>query len=405
MIVKNFFHKNFTVSIIILLSLVIIESNFFRFFQNKTLYQFVPWLSNYQGGFTRRGLPGEFLLQISELLNIHLGWIAFIFVSILYILFYFSFLILIKNLNLNNLFLFAIFSPLAFYFPVLNSKASGHKDIIFLCLLTIFCIFVSKFKKNHANYFMIFSAAFIILSHEGLVFYLTYLIIPFIAFFKFDDYKKLLFNLFPLAIVVLFATALIHFFNGSAQHVEKICESIKFYSDPGCTIAGQISFLKNTIKYNISSRNAVEVLGVLAYSKYFIIYSIGFIYGFIPLIILYWRSKMSSSIAGKKIHPLIFLILPLVASLPIYYMAADWGRYLYISYMSSLIILFFSLNNGIFIIKKNKDFFKDSKLKNFLTVLLLTIYCLGWTVPICCETNFKSGIYSSVKKVIYYSNK
>ena len=35
-------------------------------------------------------------------------------------------------------------------------------------------------------------------------------------------------------------------------------------------------------------------------------------------------------------------------SAPIYYMAADWGRYLYISYISSLIILIFGLSNEIF---------------------------------------------------------
>jgi len=55
---KIFFKRNFGISLLVLLSLLIILNNFFRFFQNKTLYQFLPWLSNYQGGFTRRGLPG-----------------------------------------------------------------------------------------------------------------------------------------------------------------------------------------------------------------------------------------------------------------------------------------------------------------------------------------------------------
>ena len=81
---KNFFKTNFTISFLIILSLIIITNNFFRFFQNKTAHQFVPWLSNYQGGFVRRGLPGEFLFQIHDLLNIHLGWIVFVFVILLY---------------------------------------------------------------------------------------------------------------------------------------------------------------------------------------------------------------------------------------------------------------------------------------------------------------------------------
>ena len=67
---KNFFKTNFTISLLLILSFVIIINNFFRFFQNKTSHQFEAWLTNYQGGFVRRGLPGEFFFQIYELLNI-----------------------------------------------------------------------------------------------------------------------------------------------------------------------------------------------------------------------------------------------------------------------------------------------------------------------------------------------
>jgi len=91
-------------------------------------------------------LPGEIFYQLYELFTIHPGWMIFIFVSILYFLFYLTFFHLIKKIKLDKFFIFAIFSPIAFYFPVLNSKASGHKDIIFLCFFSIFCFF-SKNKK------------------------------------------------------------------------------------------------------------------------------------------------------------------------------------------------------------------------------------------------------------------
>ena len=64
MTLKNFFKTNFTISLLIILSLIIIINNFFRFFQNNSVYEFDPWLSNYQGGFVRRGMPGEFFYQI-----------------------------------------------------------------------------------------------------------------------------------------------------------------------------------------------------------------------------------------------------------------------------------------------------------------------------------------------------
>ena len=83
--IKKFIKNNIIVSSLLLLSLIIININFFRFFQNNATYQFDSWMSNYQGGFVRRGIPGELLFQLNSLLDIHLGWIVFIFVCLLYI--------------------------------------------------------------------------------------------------------------------------------------------------------------------------------------------------------------------------------------------------------------------------------------------------------------------------------
>ena len=80
---KNFIKNNFIVSSLLFLSLIIININFFRFFQNNATYQFDSWMSNYQGGFVRRGIPGEIFYQIHNLLDIHLGWMIFIFVCFL----------------------------------------------------------------------------------------------------------------------------------------------------------------------------------------------------------------------------------------------------------------------------------------------------------------------------------
>ena len=61
---KKFIKNNLTLSLLLVLSLIIIINNFFRFFQNNSVFEFDPWLSNYQGGFVRRGIPGEIFYQI-----------------------------------------------------------------------------------------------------------------------------------------------------------------------------------------------------------------------------------------------------------------------------------------------------------------------------------------------------
>ena len=51
------------------------------------------YLINYQGGFTRRGLPGEILFRISDYFNLSLRFSIFIFQSIIYL----SFLMLLTE--------------------------------------------------------------------------------------------------------------------------------------------------------------------------------------------------------------------------------------------------------------------------------------------------------------------
>ena len=403
---KNFFKKNSTISLLIVLSLIIVINNFFKFFQNKTAHQYEPWLLNYQGGFVRRGLPGELFFQIHELLNLHLGWIVFFFVCFLYCLFYFTFFHLLKKIEFNKIFAFAILSPIAFYFPILNSKATGQKEIIFLCFLSIFCFLLPKMKRSYANYLMIFLTIIVGLSHDGSIFYLTYLVIPFIIFFKFENLKDLFLNLAPIIIVITVLTILIYFFSGSAQHTIDICSSIKPYSHPECETIGHISHLRFSIAGNIEQKiSIVEDIFKISNARYFSIYGTGFIFGFLPLIILYSKSKLLVSTIGQKFHPLLILFFPLLITFPIYYLAADWGRYLYISYMSSLILIIFCLTNNIFYIKRKNLVDKDNMLVKILFIISIIIYGFGWTVPICCEKNFKPGISRAVKQVIYYYNK
>ena len=409
MTLKNFFKTNFTVSLLIILSLIIIINNFSRFFRNNNAYEFGAWFSNYQGGFVRRGLPGEFFFQIYDLFNIHPGWMIFIFVCILYFLFYLTFFHLVKKIKLDRFFIFAIFSPIAFYFPVLNSKATGHKEIIFLCFFSIFCFFLPKIKKLHANYFMILITLFVGLSHEGLIFYSMYLIIPFLLIFNFKNFKELSFNLIPLLSIILMLFFLINYFQGTDQHVIDICNSVKNYVHSECKNVGQIAFLASDLEVGLAFSEWAGrydgTYGLPIFPKYYIIYGIGFIIGFLPLIILYGKSKLiKSPINLLKVHPLVILFFPLLITAPIYYVAVDWGRFLYISYMSSLIIIIFCLGNNIFYIKQKKSITKNNMFVKFLFIISIIIYGFGWTVPICCELNFKPGISRVIERAVHYSN-
>lgn len=401
---KSLFKKNLTISCLISLSFFVIINNFFRFFQNNAAYEFDAWLSNYQGGFVRRGIPGELFYQLNNIANIHPGWVTFIFVSLLYLMFYFFFLKILNNIKINKLLIFAIFSPIGFFYPLLNSKASGHKEIIFLGLLALFCCVLPKLSRNKASYFMIIIITVVGLAHEGLIFYLLYLIVPFIFFYEFKNIKEIIINLAPISIVSFFLLLLNYYFRGSEQHVIDICNSVKNYVNSGCLTSGQIYSLKVPVQGYVDYKTSAISHGDKSlYKPYFTIYGIGFLVGFLPLIILFAKSKLAKPhLWFSKINPLIILLLPFLLTLPVYYIGSDWGRYLYACYMSTLTIGIFFLKNNIFINLKEIQIIKSNIITKFFFILIVAIYGFGWTVPLCCEREFKPGLGKIIYKSKYF---
>ena len=55
------------------------------------------WLINYQGGFVRRGLPGEIFFRLSIFLNIEIRLIIFLFQSFFILFLFFLLIIFLKK--------------------------------------------------------------------------------------------------------------------------------------------------------------------------------------------------------------------------------------------------------------------------------------------------------------------
>ena len=109
--------KNKFIIILLILALIFIIANFYRYYQNRTVYEYADWLINYQGGFVRRGLVGELLFQFYKLTKINLGFVTFLFVISLYILLFTNFIYFLRYLKKNWINLFIIFSPISIFPP------------------------------------------------------------------------------------------------------------------------------------------------------------------------------------------------------------------------------------------------------------------------------------------------
>jgi len=375
---------------LISLSLLIVFNNTFRWYQNSenNVFQFGDWLMNYQGGFVRRGFFGEIFFRIYEITNISPPLILFIFLIFLYLFFGIYFFKLLKKVQFNHLIIFSLFSPLAFFFPVFNSVASAKKEILFFLTLTLVCYFLPKINKKYYSYIFFISCSLLTLTHEGYLFYFAYLFIPFFLllnprkFYEIKNFSALTF------VLITFLSLLMYNFMGTEEKIFAICNSIKEFVYATCGSYGPIH-ARNIDSY-LSENWVKDLVYIRSYSLYFLL-------GFLPLSILHLNSTLEVSIFQKKFNSFILLILPFIITLPIYYLALDWGRWLNISYMSSLIIFIFLINNNFIKLKNYKSFSNNIYLKRVLISLVFVIYCFGWTVPICCNPEIKGGLYRTVK--------
>ena len=373
---------------------IIIIINFYFFVTEKSLSQYADWLINYQGGFVRRGLIGEFFFQLYKITTIRLDFIIFFLVSFFYIFFFKNFYEIIKNVKFNLINFLIIFAPFSFFYPVMEEKVSGRKDILFLFLLSFLCIYLKKINFFNQKYLIIIFSIILIFSHTGFLFFLPNFIILFLLI---NNSKKLslLFKETTLIILSILISIFIIYFNKSISYdnILLICESVTNFVRSDCASNGYISTLSWSLEYNLLLKDKLWIA-----DNYNIFFLKAFIFGFIPFVITLFFSKI---IKHPRINIFIIFFINFILSLPLYYMGSDYGRYMNISYLSMIMIYFHSINEKIIITDFPKiNFFKKTNLNYALVVIIVFLYGFTFTIPHCCNNKFKFVYSNLIEKII-----
>jgi hypothetical protein len=130
-------------------------------------WQITEWLINYQGGFVRRGLPGQVILYISDFLGIHANYIA-IFVSLLVYIFLVIYLLIKTRHKFAAL---LIISPIVMGAPAYQDFII-RKDVLGIIFFLVCLKILFSKKKNILKYFSLNLVAIIaLLSHEAFFFF------------------------------------------------------------------------------------------------------------------------------------------------------------------------------------------------------------------------------------------
>ena len=332
------------------------------------------WLINYSGGFTKRGIIGEISIFFSRLLSIDLRDIIFIF-QLITISFYFLLIYyFIKNIKLNRIFLLAIFSPIFLLYPVAEIEVLARKEV-FIFIILLAYTFIPSNKKDFKNLFTLTFLTIGILIWEPLIFFIPFWFAIDIINNKVNDFNLKLFKKTLFYLPAVFLAFYIAFNPMSSDQHDEMANILKNEFNESCYMACQLLLSKAGIYQQFQAQFGKYSFEVLL--RYFLIYLIGF--G--PLIILLKNSKLKEKIFFFKKFKNMFLPYLIILSpvIVLHAMAYDWGRWVSISYVFSVVSYFYLYKNNLLILNENKiknNFI--SKMKKSYFIFLFIIFCFGW---------------------------
>ena len=330
------------------------------------------WFYNYSQGFTKRGLIGEILLILNKILDINIFLLIKIFhfsSFIIFLLFFFRF---IKKFQDKNIFyLLLVFSPIGLMVYVYDPFFIARPEI-FIFLSMIFYLSILSQKFNFYKFFLVsFFLSLTILVHEITIFFLSYFFLFF--FLKKTEIKSK--HFYPFFILPLLTSLAIIFFSKKIN-IDLMCGEI---------------FLMSTFLNDCKSSMAAgsQVMGFKAawqdtqsyiHSDFFLkIYSFGFVLSLAGFFLYFYFSKIKLKFFFNF---LLFFLINLIYSIPIFFLSYDWGRWLFVHFMLNIIILGFIYRYSDIKVLKNKY--------QIFFLFLYVIYTFAWNMPACCVPENKS---------------
>ena len=368
--------KNINFYIFIYLSVLFLFSVFFLYQKHDVANDSTisEWLINYEGGFTKRGVIGQLSIYLSNFFIIKLRDAIFILQTILvgtYFLLIYHFL---KNIFYNKIFIFAIFTPIFILYPIAEIEVLARKEIFIFIYLLVYT-FIPIEEKKYKFYYKFFLFPVAILIWEPVIF--------FILFFFFLDLIenniKKINKLFFFQIISYLPSILLALYialNPISEESHNLMRSSLMENfNENCYMSCELLKTKSSIYQQFQGnfdKYSIEI---------FVRYILIIIIGFGPLFILLFNSKLKNKIFfldkfNNLLFPYLILLSPVIF---LFAMGYDWGRWVNISYVISIISFIYIYKYNL--ITLSEKFLSNKLLKNIkkkIFIFIIIIYCFGW---------------------------
>jgi hypothetical protein len=332
------------------------------------------WLINYESGPVRRGLFGQILIYLANLGG-DLKWLVFFTQSVVYIAIYYLVIKIYLMRQRDYLWCIFILSPAFLLFPFFDIQGGFRKEILQFLSFSIISYYYANNNLNAKNIFLAYLIYLIaIFSHELNTMALPFYLYVFYRSTCSGSLQPRLATIFSVLffIAAVFAVIFSIKFPGSTNISDDICQSLVSRGFSRDICGGAIGWLKYDVKYGF------EI--VIGLAKEYIFYLPIFIISIAPVFFTNW-------VRGPI---LILLVVGFISFLPLYFVAIDWGRWIYIYvFLIFVLVLSESVLDGIHI--------------RPLPMWLVGIYLMTWSIPHCCSNRPTFGwvewIWNSSQKI------
>jgi len=333
------------------------------------------WFINYTGGFTKRGIIGQISIFFSRLFLSDLRDIIFYFQSITIGIYYILVFNFLKNIKCDRIFLLAIFTPIFLLYPVAEIEVLARKET-FLFIIILIYLAIPINNKNLINLSKLTLLPLGILIWEPLLFLILFWIAIDIIYNKFEkldfNFIKNFFTYLPTIFLAGYIALNPLSNEGHAQMASILKTEFNEVCYMSCGRLNSVSSITQNFSHNIG-KYSFEVL-----IRYFLIIFIGF--G--PLFILLINSKLKNQnlfffkYFKNLLLPFLFILSP---GIILFAMGGDWGRYVNILYVFSIIFFISLYKNNLILLDKNRlkiNFINKVNKKIFIVIFI--IFCFGW---------------------------
>ncbi len=333
------------------------------------------WLINYSGGFTKRGIIGHFSIFLADLLSIKLREAILLFQILIVGIYYILLFNFLKDVTFDRVLLLSIFTPIFLLYPVAEIEVLARKET-FLFAIMILYLMIPVNKQNLQKYFKLTFFPLSILIWEPIIFLFLFWIALDIIYYKIERINKKFIKKTLIYSPTIILALYIAFNPLSDDQHDKMVFFLSSQFNEVCYMS--CARLKTASGILFNFQHNIPKYSLEVFFRYFLIISIGFT----PLFILLMNSKIKNKnlFFFKKFknlfYPFLFILSP---TLILFAMGGDWGRWVNILYVFSILTFINLYKNNLIVLNKKKlkaNFFNTLNKKFFIFIFI--IFCFGW---------------------------